>query len=266
MLRSELRHLFRRLRTRALLIVLTAIPVLIAVAVRLSNGPEAGRGPAFLDQVTHNGVFAALAGLTIVVPFFLPLTVAVVSGDTISGEASFGTLRYLLARPVGRSRLLAAKFATAMTFCVAAALAVAIGGLVAGVILFPVGRVTTLSGLTLPLADGLLRILAAALVVGVSMLGLAAVGLFASTLTEVPVGAMAATAGIAIASQILDAIPQLHSIHGLLFSHHWFSFGDLMRSPVSWTAIERDLLLQVGWVAVFGAAAWARFTTKDVLA
>jgi ABC-2 type transport system permease protein len=145
-------------------------------------------------------------------------------------------------------------------------LAVAIGGLVAGVILFPVGRVTTLSGLTLPLTDGLMRILAAALVVGVSMLGLAAVGLFASTLTEVPVGAMAATAGIAIASQILDAIPQLRSIHGLLFSHQWFAFGDLMRSPVSWSAIERDLILQVGWVAVFGAAAWARFTTKDVLA
>src|ERR1700682_4021789 len=168
MLRSEVRHLFRRLRTRALLIVLTAVPVLIAVAVRLSNGPEAGRGPAFLDQVTHNGVFAALAGLTIVVPFFLPLTVAVVSGDTIAGEANFGTLRYLLARPHGRSRLLAAKFTTTVAFCVAAAVAVGGGGLVAGVILFPVGRVTTLSGLTLPLADGLMRILAAALVVGVS--------------------------------------------------------------------------------------------------
>lgn len=267
MLLSELVLAFGRRRTRALLVVLACVPVLLAVALRLSrSGPNAGEGPPFLDQVTHNGVFAALTGLAVVIPFFLPLTVAVVSGDSIAGEANLGTLRHLLARPTGRGRLLAAKLATAVVFCLTAAMVVAASGLVVGSLLFPVGRVTTLSGITLPLSAGVARALAAALVVGASMVGLAAVGLFASTLTESPVGAMAATVGIAILSQVLGAVPQLHAIHPILFTDRWLSFGDLLRVPVDFGGIERDLLLQVGWAAVFGLAAWARLSTKDVLA
>ena len=120
MWRAELATQFRRRRMVALLAVLAAVPAALAVAVYLSGGPQAGEGPTFLDQVTHNGVFAALAGLTVTIPFFLPLTVAVVSGDTIAGEASLGTLRYLLVRPSGRSRLLLAKAGTAAVFCLIA--------------------------------------------------------------------------------------------------------------------------------------------------
>jgi len=266
MWRAELALQFRRLRVKALLLVLAGIPALLAVAVRLSGGPEAGRGPTFLDQVSHNGVFAALAGLTVTIPFFLPLTVAIVAGDSVSGEASLGTLRYLLARPAGRSRLLAVKAATVAVYCVAAAVAVAAGGLIAGALLFPLGRVTTLSGGTLSLWAGTLRTLAAAVVVGLSMLGVAAIGLFISTLTDVPVGAMAATAGLFVLSGVLDVVPEAHALHPWLFTHNWLAFGDLLRQPVQWSQIGKDLTLQLGYLAVFGAAAWARFTTKDVLA
>jgi ABC-2 type transport system permease protein len=266
MWRAELATQFRRRRMWALLIVLAGVPVLLSVAVYLSGGPDAGNGPTFLDQVTHNGVFAALAGLTITIPFFLPLTVAVVAGDSISGEASLGTLRYLLVRPAGRTRLLAVKAGTAAVYCLAAALSVAIGGLIAGTILFPVGRLTTLSGTSLSLLGGVVRTFAAALVVGMSFFGLAAVGLFISTLTDVPVGAMAATVAFAIFSAILDNVPQVRAMHPWLVTHHWLAFGDLLRSPVRWNDIVKDLTLQLGYVAVFCAAAWARFSTKDVLA
>jgi ABC-2 type transport system permease protein len=265
MLRSELRLIFRRMRTRGLLLVLAAIPGLLSLAVRFSGGPENGRGPTFLDQVSHNGVFAALAGLTVVVPFFLPLTVSVVSGDTVAGEASLGTLRYLLVRPVGRTRLVVSKFVSTIVFCLAAALTVALTGLLVGWVLFPVGRVVTLSGTTISAGQGVARALAAAGVVGMSMMGLAAVGLFISTFTESPVGAIAATAGVAIVSQVLDAISQLHAIHPLLLTHEWQSFGDLMRTPVAWGNITQDLVIQAGWIAVFMLAAWGRMTTRDVL-
>ena len=266
MWRAELATQFRRRRTIALLFVLAAVPALLAVAVYLSGGPNPGNGPTFLDQVTRNGVFASLAGLTVTIPFFLPLTVAVVAGDTIAGEASLGTLRYLLVRPAGRTRLLLVKAGMVAVYCVIAALTVAVGGLVAGVILFPIGRVTTLSGTTVSLAEGMLRTFAAALVVGVSLFGLAAVGVFISTLTDVPVGAMAATVGFAIFSAVLDSVPELRAFHPWLFTDHWLAFGDLLRSPVTWHEIIKDLSLQLGYVAVFGAAAWARFSTKDVLA
>ena len=266
MLRAELLHLFRRRRIHALLGVLAALPVVIVVVLKFAGGPGNGEGPTFLNQVTNNGVFAALAALTITLPVFLPLAVSIVAGDAIAGEATQGTLRYLLARPTGRTRLLVAKAVSVVVFCFVATLAVAVAGLVVGSILFPVGRVVTLSGDTLSLWAGILRIVGAAGVVSLSLLGLAAIGMFASTLTDVAIGAMAATLGVLILSGVLDAIPQLSAIHPWMFTHGWLSFGDLLRTHVTWTAIGKNLALQAGYVLVFATAAWARFTTKDVLA
>jgi ABC-2 type transport system permease protein len=266
MLLAEVRTLFRRTLVRVLLVVLFVIPVLLALAVRISGGPGGGQGPTFLDEVSHNGVFAALAGLTVCIPFFLPLTVAVVAGDTIAGEASLGTLRYLLTRPSGRLRLLGVKAVTVAVYSFVAALVVALGGLIAGVVLFPVGPVVGLSGTTFSLADGIGRTLLAALVVGASLLGLAAIGMFVSTLLSSPVAAMVITAGMVVAALVVDSVPELSFTHPWLFSHNWFAFGDLLRSPVTWQGITKDMLLQVGYIAVFGSAAWARFTTSDILA
>ncbi len=269
MLIAEIRHLFHRARIRVLLGVLFLLPVLLAVAVAVSGGPSGqggGGGPAFLNRVSHNGVFAALVGLTVAVTFFLPVTVAVVSGDTIAGEASLGTLRYLLTRPAGRVRLLVVKAASVALYCLAAAGVIVAGGLIAGAVLFPIGPVVSLSGTTLSLGDGIARTLLAGAVVAASMLGVAAIGMFASTLSDVPVGAMAATAGLIILSTILDNIPEVAWLHPWLFTHGWESFADLLRTPILWHAIGRDLLLQAAYLGVFGAAAWARFTTRDVLA
>ncbi len=266
MLLAELHTLFRRTIVRVLLIVLFLIPVLLAVAVDVSGGPTSGNGPTFLDQVSHNGVFAALAGLTVCIPFFLPLTVAVVAGDTIAGETSLGTLRYLLTRPSGRLRLLAVKAVTVLAFSLVAAIVVAVGGLIAGAVLFPLGPVIGLSGTSFSLADGIGRTLLAAVVVGASLLGIGAVGLFISTLVNTPVPAMVVTAGLVVVALVADSVPQLSFVHPWLFSHEWLSFGDLLRTPVVWQGIRQDLLLQLGYIAVFGAAAWARFTTRDILA
>src|SRR5213592_4040990 len=130
MLHAELLHLFRRRRVQVLLAVLALVPMAIVVSLKFSGGPDGGEGPTFLNQVTNNGVFAALAALTITLPVFLPLAVSIVAGDAIAGEASQGTLRYLLARPTGRGRLLAVKAVTVVVFCFAATLAVSAAGLV----------------------------------------------------------------------------------------------------------------------------------------
>lgn len=263
---SELRTLFGRRRTQAMLVVLAAVPILIAVAVKLSSsGPDSGRGPLFLDRVTQNGLFVAVTALAVSIPLFLPLTIGVVAGDTIAGEASLGTLRYLLVAPAGRVRLLLVKYAGAAAFVVSATLVVAATGALIGALLFPVGPVTLLSGDTVSIGGALWRDLLLAAYICVSLLGLAAIGLFISTLTEVPVGAMAATIVLAVASQILDEIPQLDWAHPWLFSHYWFGFADLLREPIAWESFRSNLTLQGGYVALFGALAYARFTTKDVL-
>jgi ABC-2 type transport system permease protein len=266
LLGSELSVLFRRRRTWAMLLALAAIPVLIAVAVRLSSSPPSpGEGPPFLDRITQNGLFVSITALVVTIPLFLPLTVGVVAGDTIAGEAGLGTLRYLLVAPAGRARLLAVKYAGAAAFCLAATLTVVLTGAAIGAVLFPVGPVTLLSGDTIGVGESVVRSLLIAGYVSVSLLGLSAVGLFVSTLTEVPVGAMATTIVLAIVAQVLDSLSQVAWLHPWLFSHHWLGFADLLRQPVVWTSFADNALLQGGYILVFGALACARFLTKDVL-
>ncbi|GHC70655.1 ABC transporter permease [Streptomyces flavofungini] len=273
LLRSELSITFRRWRTLALLAVLAAVPVLVGIAVKIETGdggsvggggPDGGGGPAFIAQVTNNGLFLVFTALAATLPFFLPMAIGVVAGDAIAGEASAGTLRYLLVAPAGRTRLLLVKYATALTFCLVATLVVAASALAVGALLFPLGEVTTISGTRISFSDGLLRALLIALVVAASLIGVSALGLFVSTMTSSGIAAMATTVGLLITVQILDQIPQLHAIHPYLFSHYWLSFADLMRDPVYWDDLVKNLGLQALYAGVFGSAAWARFGVKDI--
>jgi ABC-2 type transport system permease protein len=264
-LRSELGMVFRRRRNQVILAVLAAVPVLIAVAVRLAAPPDdPSEGPPFLYGIAGNGVFVALTSLTVVLPLFLPLAVAVVSGDAVAGEASLGTLRYLLVVPVSRTRMLLVKYAGAVAYCLAAALTVGTVGAGVGALLFPVGPVTLLSGAQVPLGPGLARVGLVALYVAAMMAGLAAIGLFVSTLTESPIAAMATTAVLAVTSQVLDTVPQLDWLHPWLFSHYWLDFGDLLRAPIAVDGPVRGLLVTAAYGLVFGSLAWSRMTTKDV--
>lgn len=265
--RSELGLTFRRARTITLLGILAALPVLIGLVIRWqTDGSGGGGGPAFIAQVTQNGLFLVFTSLAVTLPIFLPMTVGVVAGDAIAGEANSGTLRYLLVAPAGRTRLLAAKFTAAMAFCLAATLAVALSALATGAALFPLGEVTLLSGDTVGFGTALLRAVLIALVVAASLAGLVAIGLFVSTLTGSGIAAMATTVVLVITVQILDTFPQLSGIHPYLFTHHWLSFGDLLRQPIHWDNVLQNLGLQAVYVAVFGSAAWARFTSRDVTA
>lgn len=265
LLRTEIAVLFRRTRTRAMLLALAAVPVLIGVAIRISSAGDSGRGPSFLTQIAGNGLFVGVASLVLAIPLFLPLTVGVVAGDTIAGEAAQGTLRYLLVAPAGRPRLLVVKFLGAAVFCFAAPLTVVVAGTLTGAVLFPIGPITLLSGDQVPIGEGLLRLLLLAAYVGIAMLGLTAVGLFVSTLTDVPVGAMAATVVLAVTSQVLDQLPQLEWLHPFLLSDSWLGLVDLLRQPPEWSTFGTNALLQLGYVVVFGALAYGRFTTRDVL-
>jgi ABC-2 type transport system permease protein len=264
LLGSELALVFRRRRTWAMLGALALVPVLIAVAVRLTTGGDSG-GPAFLGDITNNGLFVSFTALTVSIPLFLPLTVGVVAGDTVAGEASHGTVRYLLVAPTGRLRFILVKYAGAVAFCLAATLVIVLVGAAIGAALFPIGPVTLLSGTQVDGWSYAGRALLLALYVTLSMLGLSAIGLFASSLTNVPVGAMASTVVLAGASQVLDQLPQLDWLHPFLFSHQWLGFGDLLRDPIAFDSFGSNALLQLGYVAVFGTLAYGRFATKDIL-
>jgi ABC-2 type transport system permease protein len=263
--RSELRLIFGRRRNQAGMLVLAVVPIVIAVAIRLAgDGPGGGEGPSFFGNITSNGLFVALAALTAELPLFLPLAVAAISGDAIAGEANQGTLRYLLTVPVHRTRLLLVKYAAVVVFCVAATLIVAVTGITVGLLLFPGGDVTLLSGTQIPMSEAIGRLALICGYVSICLAALGAIGMFLSTLTEQPIGAMIALATLTITSHIVGQLSQLDAIHPYLFTHYWTAYGDLLRDPVTFDGI-RDGLVSAGiYTAIFGSLAWARFSGKDV--
>ncbi|MDX6199307.1 MAG: type transport system permease protein [Actinomycetota bacterium] len=260
---SEMRLTLRRRRNLALLGVLAVVPIFIGVAVKIST-PHNGDGPDFIGQVSNNGLFLVFTALTVALPLFLPLVVGVVSGDSIAGEAGGGTLRYLLTVPVTRGRLLAVKTLGVASYTAIGVFTVTGVGLVLGGILFGLHDVTLLSGDTVSLGNGLLRTFLVAAYVTVALFGLAAGGVFVSTLTENAIAAMATTIGLAVFSALLDAVPQLRHIHGILLTHNWLGFGELLRGHVDSAALLRWSGLHMIYAVVFLSLAWARLGTKDV--
>jgi ABC-type transport system involved in multi-copper enzyme maturation permease subunit len=209
-------------------------------------------------------VFLAFLALVVESTLLLPLMVAIVTGDSIAGEANRGTLRYLLTVPSGRTRLLGIKFTANVAFCVAACLVVSAVAVTVGAILFPVGPVTLLSGNAVPLGEGLLRLLFVTLYLAAAMAALGAIGLAISTLTEHPIGAIAAVLVIALASEVADSVSQLGVIHPYLPTHWWLSFDALLRMPIAWPELGHGLLSFAVYIVIFCSIAWARFTTADV--
>jgi len=265
---AELRLVLFRRRNLLLLAVTAVFPLVIGTALRLAAPrPEGGGGPpaaGFFNQLAGNGVFLTFIALSTLLVLVLPVVVAVVAGDSVAGEAGYGTLRYLLAVPAGRTRLLAVKYGVIVTFGLCATFIISAVALVAGVVLFPVGPVTLLSGTTVSLADGLLRLLFVTLYVAAAMAALGAIGLAISTLTEHAIGAIAAIMILVVTSEVVDNVPQLSVVGPYLPTHWWLSFDALLRVPVDTATLLHGLLSFAVYAVLFGSFAWARFTSSDV--
>jgi ABC-2 type transport system permease protein len=258
----EIRKSMHRVRTYVFGVGLAALAVLPVIFLP-SGGGEGG--PPFIDFIRRSGLFAGLTAVALIQPFFLPLGTGLLAGEAIAGESSAGTLRYLLVRPVGRERLILTKYASVMAQVGAAVLWVLVVGLVAGSIAFGVGELPTLSGTTLGTGAGIVRIAVAAAYIFVGVAGLAAIGVFFSTLTSSAPGATVAAVAVAIGSQVMDNLSALRVIHPYLPTHRWLAFVDLFRSPVEWAGMAHGLLLAAAYSAIFLGAALLVFRRKDVV-
>jgi ABC-2 type transport system permease protein len=195
---------------------------------------------------------------------FLPLAVSAISGDSVAGEANLGTLRYLLAVPAGRTRLLVIKYAAIVIFALVATLIVALVGTIMGLALFGGGDMTLLSGTQTSMADGVWRLLLSSFYLAAQFSALGAIGLFVSTLTEQPLGATIAIVLVDVLMFILDSISQLDWLHPWLLTHWWTAFADLLRDPMATESIQRGLITAVVYAGVFWLAACVRLSTKDI--
>jgi ABC-2 type transport system permease protein len=255
--------------------LLCALPLIVAIFLATTRiPPPPGQGGAFLSAVLSNGALYPAAAIALVLPIFLPVSVAVLAGDAVAGEASAGTLRYLLIRPVSRTRLLVAKLISLVTFVLFAVLAVLVTAYVTGRLLFGEQTssagvvlppdVTSLSGVTISPAGLVLRLLGTVAYVVVSMIGVAAVALFLSTLTDSALGAAMGALAVLVTSQVLVTLNAAAAVRPYLPTRYWLAWIDFFREPVLWRDIERGAGIQLVYLVVLLGAAWANFQTKDV--
>lgn len=265
----ELAKLFRRRRTWIAIGLLNFLPTLVAVLLAVTGiAPRPGQGPAFLSAVLANGSLFAIAALAIVLPLFLPVAVSVVSGEAVAGEAQAGTLRYLLVRPVTRTRLLVSKLVACAAFVLVAVLTVVTIGFLVG--RFTLGNapisaaLVSVSGTILTPGQIAWRTVVAIAFITFSMLGVAAMALFLSTLTDSPQTASLGAMAFLIGSSLLLTIDAARPLQPYLPTRYWLSFVDLYRDPILLSGVERGIGLQAVYVVVLLGAAWANFATKDI--
>jgi ABC-2 type transport system permease protein len=268
-LRVELAKQFRRPRTYVALGVVAMVPVLVTVALWISPPGFRGRGGTgtFFFYATQTGLFIPAVSLIVISRLLLPFVVAVFAGDAIAAEGNWGTLRYLLVRPVARGRVFLAKLVTVIFFSGVGSLLVVVTGLIAGAIAFgwkDLPPIAAVFGLDQGRAELTRNMLLGTLYVGWSMAAAGAFAFMISTMTDVPAGAIGAGFGLAVTSQIVDAIEPLGTKRDYLPTHYLEAWTGLFSPRYDGGEMLHGILLQIPYVLVFCAIGWWWFHRKDI--
>jgi ABC-2 type transport system permease protein len=244
------------------------VPVLLALAFYFTAGDGDGGGgddpTGLFDLARSSGLNFTLMSLAAISPFLLLSVIALFTGDTVSSEAGWSSLRYLLTRPVSRSRLLGRKLVVGLGLSALAGLVAMASAVFSGTIAFGWGGVVTPFG-NLAEGEAVLRILMILAYVLWSSAWVACLAFALSTVTDEPVGAVAGTIVLVIVIQILDNISALGDIRDLLPVHEAGAWLGLLADPPRYGDLVRGMWLQVPYVAVFLGAGWWNFHRKDVL-
>lgn len=251
-----------RLRTYIGLGLLVLIPIIFTVAFKVN--PPKGGGPGFFD-LAASGINIPIAALGGVSAFLLIVVVSLFAGESISGEANWGTLRYLLVRPVSRNRVLGSKLAVAAGLALFASFLVPIVGLVAGTLAFGWHPVVTPSLALLSQGSALSRLVLSTLYVAWSQAAYFAFAFMLSTMTDTAFGAVAGGVGLGVVSQILNNISALNGTSYVYPTHYLDAWQALFFQQGQSTEMWRGVILQVPYVIVFLGIAWWWFNRKDVL-
>jgi ABC-2 type transport system permease protein len=265
----------RRARTYLVLAVVCLFPVLIALGVRAREdrpGRDGGEGLFQIARLAHSGIVVPAVALDLMSGLILIIVVAIFAGDIVASEANWGNLRYMLVRPISRSRLLANKLAMAFLFMFISTALISIVGLIAGVLLVGWHPINIdFNSLFLQMhvhqttPELLWHLTEVTAYVAWGMSSVAALGFMVSTMTDTPVGAIFAAAAFGVGSEIVDAIPTFHSIRYILPLHYLDAWTELVTRGQANADMARGALLQLAYVVVFVGIAFWWFRRKDVL-
>jgi ABC-2 type transport system permease protein len=263
-LHVELSRQLTRRRTQVTFALVGLLPVILWSAFRLAKqGPPTG-SLSLVDLAKTSGPNFTVFALFASAGFLLVVVVALFFGDTVASEASWSSLRYLLAIPVPRARLLRQKAIVATMLSVVAILLLPAVALLVGAIAYGSGDLLTLTGESLGFWPATVRILLGALYVAVQLSWVAALALFLSVSTDAPLGAVGGAVMTSIISQILDTITALEDLRNFLPTHYANAWSDVLAAQPDWNEMTKGTFSALAYAAVFAGLATWRFATKDI--
>lgn len=262
--RIELLRQLKRRRTQVAFALVVLLPIILWIAFSLASDGPPGASVNLVDLAKDGAANFAVFALFASASFLLVVVVALFFGDTIASEASWSSLRYLLAAPIPRARLMRQKAIVAGLLSVGALLLLPIVALVVGSLAYGAGDLVAPTGESLAFWVATGRVLLGAVYLALSMSWVAALALLLSVSTDAPLGAVGGAVMTSIVSQILDQITALDNLRDWLPTHYVNAWSDLLSSQIDWGDMTRGVFSAFCYAAVFGALAVWRFQRKDI--
>ena len=263
-LRVELVRQLRRRRTVLTLGFLALLPLLLLIAFTAGRDNRSRGGATLVDLATASGLNFVVFTVFSTASFLLAVVVALFFGDTVASEASWSTLRYLLAAPVPRSRLLRQKAVVAALLSLSALVLLPAVALAVGVLAYGSGDLVSPTGQSLDFATAAGRLALVPAYLAVHLAWVAGLALLLSVSTDAPLGAVGGAVMASILSQILETIEALGNLRDYLPTRFNSTWADLLASPIDWGHLASGAFSGLAYATVFGLAARHHFTTKDI--
>ena len=261
---AEIGRQVRRRRTIGIFAVLTALPLVVLLAFWLGDDGNDPAQRGFVDLAQESGANLVIFTLFASTSFLLIVIVALFAGDTVPSEASWASLRYLLAAPVRRERLLRQKLVVAVLSSVVAFVFLPSWTLLVGGIAYGWGPYVGPTGSQIgwPEFAGRLLIIVGYLLFELSVVG--AVAFMLGVLTDAPLAAVGGAVLLMILCAILDSITALGSIRDGLPGHYAFAWRDALAPTVDYSDMITGALWSIGYAIVAVWFAFWYFLRKDI--
>ncbi|MEV7323674.1 ABC transporter permease [Streptomyces sp. NPDC093970] len=265
-LRVELVRQLKRRRTLVMGAILAALPFVLLIAFAIGGQPGARNGQVtLLDTATASGANFAAVNLFVSAGFLLVIPVALFCGDTVASEAGWSSLRYLLAAPVPRARLLRSKLVVALGLSLAAMILLPLVALAVGTAAYGWGPLQIPTGGELATGTAAQRLAVVVAYIFLSQLVTAGLAFWLSTRTDAPLGAVGGAVGLTIVGNVLDAVTALGHWRDFLPAHWQFAWADAVQPHPEWSGMIQGVSVSVTYALVLFALAFRGFARKDVV-
>lgn len=200
----------------------------------------------------------------------MPLLVALVAGDLISGEAAAGTIRLLASKPLSRTAIVLSKFVAGSIYTLLLIIWLGVLALGLGLLIFGTGDLLVLNSdhiAILRASDTMWRFMSALVIAFISLTVVTSLSLMLSCYSDNSIGPIIITMSVIILFTIIGTmeIPVFDRVRPFLFTTHMIVWRSMFEDPVPADQLLTSAGVMMLHILIFLGIAWYYFNKKDIL-